>query len=383
VFGLWVYAAAVVAYALWSRRRGAGGDSGRHGAVAGRTVRTDAGLLATLATLYTVGSVGRLLAVASGSAGSAGDVASANAIVSFVAQLATAGTIGLIVYVRSPDRRVTAAVNGGLLVLELMWTVAVESKTPIMGASLALAVRFAIQGWTRRRLAAIVLVAFAGIAGFGWLQGLKQSDDARAVSAVIDSRYPPSVQPFLSILRRFDLLEAATDSYYVGGRQWLSPGQVVQYSLESLVPAPVLGAVKFRSGTAWAVQVRGSSVDMTRVSVSLADGNVNEGNVLGGYPGVAADVLFTLGLLLFTVRALHARHIAVITLGLALTASPVLFERGILGSMETVGKSLQLVAVVWLVDVVVREFRRRTAESGKTPLVRLGTGAGGGTGARG
>jgi hypothetical protein len=146
----------------------------------------------------------------------------------------------------------------------------------------------------------------------------------------------------------------------MGGRPWLSPGAVVQYTVQSLVPAQLLGVEKFHTGTEWAAEVRGSSVDMTRVSVSLAEGNVNEGYVLGGYAGVIIAVLFTFGLLLFAAWALRARHVVPIALGLTVIGAPVLFERGILGSAEVLGKSLQIAVVIWIVDMAVREFRQRS-----------------------
>jgi hypothetical protein len=349
VFGLWVYAGIVIAYAIWRRNRDADGD----------VSMPDADIVATLGTVYVIGMLGRGAAYLSGNAGSAGDVQSSNAGLSFVAALAGVGALGLILFLRPSDRRITVLVMGGLLIGELLWTVAVQSKTPIMSAAMAIAVRFAFSGWTRVRVIGIAAISVAGISAFGWLQSLKETAAASSAAAIIDAQYPPSVRPFLSILRRFDLLEAATDAYYMGGRPWLSPGQAISYALESLVPAQLLGSNKFQSGTAWASQVRGSSVNMTTVSVSLAEGNVNEGYVLGGYVGVVVGVLFTFVLLLLGVRALQARNIVIISIGLALTASTVLFERGILGSMEVFGKSLQLAALLFVVDLMVRHFRRR------------------------
>lgn len=352
-FGLWTYAAVVVGYALWQRNR--------HDV--GPVPPADTDLTVTLATAYVLGTIGRVAAYLTGTAGSAGDVQSANALLSFVAALAAVGSLGLIIFLRLPDRRLTVAVIGGLLFVELLWTVAVQSKTPILSAAMAIAIRFALSGWSRTRVVGITVISFVGISAFGWLQSLKQTESTRSASAIIDAQYPASVQPFLSILRRFDLLESATDGYYLNGRQWLSVGQVVRYALESLVPAQLLGEEKFHSGTAWASQVRGASVDMTTVSVSLADGNINEGYVLGGYTGVVVGVLFTFGLLLAGVRALRSRHIMFMTIGLSITAAPVLFERGILGSMEVVGKSLQIAILLWIVDLVVREVRRRTSRA--------------------
>lgn len=348
-FGLWVYALAAVAYAIWDRR---------HRSAAPQTATRD--FVPTLAAMYALGLLGRAVSYVTGSTGQAGDVQSSNPILGFVAQLATVGAIGLIIFIRPADRRTTAALLAALLTVELLWTVAVESKTPIMSAAMAVAVRFAMYGWTRLRVVCVAVISVVGIGGFGWLQSIKQPDYVRAEVLVRDSAYPPWVQPYLSILRRFDLLEAATDSYYMTMRPWMTPFEVVQHGLQSLIPAQLLGTEKLRSGTAWATEVRGSSMDMSRVSVSLADGNINEGFVVAGYAGVAAGVLFTFGLLLLGVRALQARHIVVVGLGLAITASPILFERGILGSMEVIGKSLQLVVLIWLVDMTVREYRIRT-----------------------
>ena len=354
-FGLWVYAAAVVAYAIWLRR---------HRAASGRASTSTGDFVPTLATVYAMGLLGRAVTYLTGSTGQAGDVQSADPILGFIAQLATVGAIGLIIFARPVDRRTTFVLLGALLTVELLWTVAVESKTPIMSAAMAVAVRFALHGWTRLRVVGIIVISVVGIGAFGWLQSIKQPDYVRAEALARDSAYPPAVQPYLSILRRFDLLEAATDSYYMVMRPWMTPLEAAQHGLQSLIPAQLLGTEKLRSGTAWALEVRGSSMDMSRISVSLADGNINEGFVIAGYAGVAVGVLFTFGLLLLGVRALQARHIVVVALGLAVTASPILFERGFLGSMEVIGKSLQLVVLVWLVDMTVREYRTRT---GKAP----------------
>lgn len=351
VVGMWVYAALAVAYALWVRRR----------ELTHPDRAPDPALVPTLAAVFAVGMVGRFAALATGNAGSAGEVDSSNPILSGVATLAAIGAIGLIVYYRSPDRIRTAAVVGGLLLVQLQWTVAVQSKSPIMGAALALAVRFALDGWTRRRVLGVAAVSIVAVGGFGWLQSIKLSGGAAVAAVAADAQYPAVVQPFMSILRRFDLLAASTDAYYMDGRPWLSTGEVLRYTLENLVPAQLLGTEKFQSGTAWAGQVRGSSVDMTRVSVSLAEGNINEGFVLGGFVGVVVAVLFTFGLLLFASRMLHSRHVVLVTLGLTVIGAPVLFERGILGSTEVLGKSLQIAVAIWIVDMTVREFRQRSA----------------------
>ncbi|QBS45245.1 hypothetical protein [Nocardia sp. CS682] len=350
-FGLWVYAGLVVAYAFWARR---------HPPVKLPALTGDPNFVPTLVATYGVGLFGRAASVASGSVGGAGEIGSANPILSFVAILATISALGLIIFVRPARPQLTALIIGGLLMGELAWTAVVESKTPIIGAALAIAIRFAILGWTKTKAISVGAIAVLGVGGFGWLQSLKQTEYAKAEAALVDSSYPSVVQPFLSILRRFDLLEAATDAYFHQPGLWLSPVEALRHASASLVPSQLLGTAKFQSGTAWAQDVRGASVDMTRVSVSLAEGNLNEGYVLGGYPGVVICAVFTFLLLLAWARALYSRVFPIVVLGLAMTGSSALFERGILGSMENLGKFLQAAVLAWLISLVVREYRRRT-----------------------
>jgi hypothetical protein len=234
---------------------------------------------------------------------------------------------------------------------------AIQSKTPIMGAALAIGVRFAMGGWTRSKVVAILLVSILGMGGFGWLQSLKATGEMKADAAVTDSAYPSGVRPMLSVLRRFDLLEAATDVYYTPPGSWLTPSEAAENAARSLVPAQLLGAEKLRSGTAWAADVRGASVDMTQVSVSLAEGGISEGYLLGGYPGIVVGVGFTFLLLATWARALYSRYIGLVVLGLALIEVPVIFERGILGSMEMLGKYLQAVVLVWFIYLLVGLYR--------------------------
>ena len=272
-------------------------------------------LIPTLWTAYVIGLLGRAASYFTGTTSSAGEIQAENPFLQFVALMAAMGTLGLIIFIRPANGRVTVAVISALTAMELVWSVVTQSKTPILGAAFAIAVRFALIGWTRIRAAAVIAIALIGIGAFGWLQSFKGSYTARAQAHILDSYYPSAIQPFLSILRRFDLLAAATDSYYMGGRPWLSPGEVVQNAMLSLLPSQLLETPKFRSGIAWASEVRGASVDMTGVSVSLAEGNINEGFVLGGYPGVIVGVVFTFVLLLAAVRALHSRNMVVLVSG--------------------------------------------------------------------
>ncbi|RDI55815.1 hypothetical protein [Nocardia mexicana] len=361
VFGLWLYAGLVVAYTIWSRRRETrpGGETARLPFV---HFAHDPVFIRTLGILYGIGTLGRLVAVATGNNGRAGELESPNPVINLVTLLATLGAVGIIVYVRTATARTTLLIIAALTCGELLWTAAVQSKTPIVGAALAIAVRCAMTGWTRAKVAAVLAITALAVGGFGWLQSLKATDTAKAEAAVGDSGYPAAVRPFLSLLRRFDGLEAATDAYYAGPRSWLAPPEVLLHAVQSLIPTQLLGAEKFRSGAAWADAVRGGSVDMTQVSVSLAEGNINEGYVLGGYLGVALGVSITFVLLLGWTRALYSRHLAMPVLALAMIEVPVLFERGMLGTVETLGKYLQAVVLVWVTYLLIAEYRRQAAE---------------------
>ncbi|MFE3759846.1 hypothetical protein ACFXO9_36555 [Nocardia tengchongensis] len=362
IFGLWFYTGLIIAYVLWVRLQ-PHESAPRTAPFAGDPVFTQ-----TLFLLYGIGTLGRLAAYATGSTGKAGELESPNPLINLVTILATLGAVGLIVFYRNESGRSTALVVGALVGGELVWTATVQSKTPIMGAALAIAVRFAMTGWTRRNVVGVLSIIALALGGFGWLQSLKTDTAAKAEAAQVDAQYPAVVQPFLSMLRRFDLLEAATDSWFAGPDSWLTPPQVALHAFQSLIPTQLLGAEKFRSGAAWAEQVRGRSVDMSTVEVSLAEGNINEGYVLGGYIGVAVGVTITFVLLLIWIRALYSRYLAMAILGLSVIEVPVLFERGVLGTVEMLGKYLQAVVLAWLAYLVVGEFRRRMEQLPGAPV---------------
>jgi capsular exopolysaccharide synthesis family protein len=349
-FGLWVYAALVVAFAIWARRR----------RVVLSPPRTDPDFIPALWTVYVIGLLGRLASYLTGTVSEAGEIHAPSPLLQFVTLMAVMGSLGLIIFIRPASGKMTVAIITVLTAGEFVWTVVSQSKTPILGAALAIAIRFALTGWTPAKIAGTAAIAVVGVGGFGFLQSFKESDTAKVQQQILDASYPHAVQPFLSILRRFDLLSAATDSYYMAGRRWLTPMEVVQNALKNLVPGQLLGSEKLQSGTAWASEVRGASVDMTHVSVSLAEGNINEGFVFGGYAGVVVSVVFTFVLLLAAVRALHGTNmIVLVSIGLALTELPALFERGILGTMEVLGKTIQVAILVWLIYLVVSEYRKR------------------------
>lgn len=374
MFGLWFYAALVIAYAIFCSVRAhqkrvevaqINSLGGRQVAVptaptTSRVALEDPYFFRSLGVVYGIGLLGRFVSFATDSAGGAGEISSANPLLDVAAGLATVGALGFIVFLRTTKPWLGVALLGALLGMELLWTVITESKTPVLGAALALAVRFALIGWTKGTIAGVIGIAISAVGAFGLLQSIKVDPASRALGAAADASYPESVQPFLSILRRFDLLEAATDAYFMQGREWISPGEVVRNAFLNFFPSQLLPVEKMQAGTAWANEVRGASVDMSQIQVSLAEGNIAEGYVLGGYLGVALTGMFVFGLLLITVRWILGRNLVLVVLGLTLIEFPVLFERGVLGGTELLGKSLQIAVLVWIISLLVGEFARRT-----------------------
>ena len=302
--------------------------------------------IATLVTMSAAGFSARVAMYLTGAMSKAGEVTSSNPYLSTVAALGSLGALGVILFFRNEKLWLELAVIGFFIGTELLWGIASESKSPFMGAMLALAVRYLSTGVSRAKLVAIVAGAIVVAGLFGWLQSLKSSQRAthmaNEASLTYNLSYPEEVRSYLPIFRRFDLLEAATDLYYYGDqRPRMGVGDIAQNALLDLVPAQ-LGATKVQSGVSWAQDVRGASVNMRGISVSLAEGHLSEGYLAGGLGGVALESLFVIGMIGTTARCLRSRKIVLlVALGVTNVALPSLFERGMLGIAETVGKALE------------------------------------------
>ncbi|MGL6234714.1 MAG: hypothetical protein ACRC20_05165 [Segniliparus sp.] len=331
----------------------------------------------TLFAMWSLGMLARAAAYLSGAIGKAGEVHNANPYLDILSNLCSVGALGIILYFRAESILTEFAVIGFFAASQLVWGIAEESKSPFMGAVLALAVRYLATGLNRTKLLGIGAGGFAVVSLFGWMQAMKSS--SRSASMVNSAgltynvSYPEPVRPYLSIFRRFDLFEAATDVYYMDGRSWKQPSEIASSAVVNLVPQQ-LGVVKVQSGPDWAQHVRGKSVDMSTVSVSLAEGHLNEGYLLAGTTGVVLESLFVLGMIALVARCLRSRgNPAVITLGVLFVSLPPLFERGVLGITETLGKAVQQCAIagiiaasIWL-SQQLRERKRaaNTLESGR------------------
>ncbi|OYO04458.1 hypothetical protein CGZ95_03900 [Enemella evansiae] len=303
--------------------------------------------------VYAIGMLARAATMATGTVSSAGEVESANPYLATIASLAGIAAIALVFHTRGRPLQVLL-VLGLLGAGELGWGMVTQSKTPAIGIALALALRIGRVGLDRRRALALVGTGAVVIAAFGWLQSFKTA--GAATDATFQLNYPAPLRPFLPLLTRFDLFQAATDVYAAVGPPWYTPGQAAGAALLAFIPAQ-LGVTKVTSGTVWAELVRGSSVDMREVSVSLAEGHLSEGLLLAGLPGVLVESLILLAVLLLVVRGLESKHIFLAAWALTMVQTPALFERGVLGIAETAGKGLQGALAIWLLTIMLKWLR--------------------------
>lgn len=350
-WSLWIYVAMVFVFVLWQRTR----PTEVMLPIQSRNT------IATLGATWAITSLVRLYAYFAGQPGRAGEITSAHPYIQFFTDMGSLAAIGLILYFHSSRLPVLVLVFTFAAGGELLWGIATESKTPFLGAVLAAVIRMSAGRVSRGRVAAIVGASIGAIALFSSLQSVKEDANTAILTAGADRSYPLAVQPFLSILRRFDLFASATDVYFLDGRPYIGSGDVLSRMFLNLVPQQ-LGIQKIQSGTEWANMVRGSSVDMSGVQVSLAEGHFAEGYAVAGYLGVAAESLFVIAMIVLVGKSLASRFLPFIMLGLVFISLPPLFERGALGITETLGKGLQAVAAVSALGVVVWFFSRRSEE---------------------
>ncbi|MGK5444569.1 hypothetical protein ACSNN7_22475 [Micromonospora sp. URMC 105] len=277
--------------------------------------------------------------------------------------------IGMALVPTHPRRRLVLLV-GLLLLTEGAWSVLFASKTPILSLLICLLVLAASRSWRPKpkHLVAAAVAIPVFVLGFSALQSVKQSVDVRSDLQAVDARYPPYVQPAMSIVRRFDLFAAVTDSMYVEGR-WMSSGEAVGQAASSFVPRPLNQGKTLSAGERWAVEVRKLSKP-SRGGVSLAEGPVAEGNAIAGLPGVAAECFLLAAITVFGARALAMGRTFAFSIACTLIFLPTIQERGLLGIAEVVGKGLQLSLLVGLFSLLLGGVRRLPSVWDGAPVTR-------------
>jgi hypothetical protein len=280
---------------------------------------------------------------------------------SWIAIVAIAGLLRI--YLKKPQERLIpiALLGAG----ELLWSFLFSSKTPVIGFAILCIVLMSAEGWSRRTFRFATGLGIASLASFPVIQALKFSEVTDKIAAA-DSTYPLIMQPLMPFLRRFDLLSAVTDATFFNSSKWLSYQEYLQNALLNLVPQQLIGASKLGSGSSWAINVRSASIGSQSYDVSLAEGFIGEGYLLGGIIGVAVvSVLLVLCLILIStqIKSRNTFSFAIAAIGLSF---PVLFERGFLGFTEVFGKSLQVAILVLILKTFVG-ISESITQSGKVP----------------
>lgn len=316
------------------------------------------GLIGTLIVSWILGWGARLAVVAGGD----------STILELLEYLAVAGGFGLLLLSPVKTGR-SRALIATVAATEVLWGVISASKTPLMAAALALMLRVLLSDHGRKRLRVTFLLC-ATVVMFPLIQALKVDAQASSEISRANAAYPLLIQPLLTLVRRFDLLSAATDAMYIGQGNWLSASEFWSRAFTNFIPTPLLPGVKTFAGQAWADEVRSFSTGALGNGVSLADGFIAEGWALAGVWGIILESVVLVATLFFAAWAVRRSAPALVALGACLLSYPVLFERGILGIFTVAGKSLQAALIIWLIGLLVAEAARRMV-SNRTPDRRL------------
>ncbi|HEY3438844.1 MAG TPA: hypothetical protein VGK35_14260 [Actinotalea sp.] len=287
------------------------------------------------------------------------------------ATLALLGSIGtgvLILWHLHRLSRGTMLLAGSVLVVsELLWSLASASKAPVFACGLFVLVVVLRQGVTRRSATRAALVGVGLVLAFPLIQASKAALGMLVQTPAATASYPAALHGLMPFVRRFDLVSAVTDAYLAGPASWMSPVEAVHRAAAALVPSQLQLDKGDNTGALWAVEVRAVTVPGSNTGVHLAEGPIAEGYVIGGLQGVILESLLLLALTALVAWRLTRGGRFGVLFALAMTCQPFLFERGVLGAAEGLGKALQVSAVaVVLVSIVSLLQRGRGPGTGAT-----------------
>lgn len=273
--------------------------------------------------------------------------------------LAAVGSVGAgaLLLFHLKDRRLRDQITVVTLVSasELAWSVLSASKAPIFACGLWLLVAgINIGVQSKRRVLLGGLVAAGLLVIFPLVQQSKVAAGTfQDVQGSADA-YPSIIRGVIPVVRRFDLVSAGMDSVSAGEGSWITGLEGLRRGVLSLIPTQLQADKPSSTGATWAVEVRGQTVEYSNTGVHLADGPIAEGYVIGGDIGVFVEVLLVALVTAVVAGGLSRRSRFCVLFGVSMLTQPFLFERGMLGIAEAVGKSLEVVVVANLICLGVR-----------------------------
>lgn len=269
---------------------------------------------------------------------------------SFTGSVAAGGLI--LLSSRSPSPRLVVF----LVSTEFLWSYLSAVKAPIFSVLLWLALRRLVDN-KKFPLKSISLLAFISAVSFVVIQNVKTSSGRLDDVSDIERYYPALVQPLLPVVRRFDLLNAASDASFAGAASWMNVSRAAIYALQAFVPQQLTGSDKGENiGRLWGAEVSSISNPAASGQTYLAQNPAAEGWVIAGWPGVIVECLLVGAIVILVAAFLHSRSPFLAMWGLAATSQPYIFERGVLGVSAGLGKSLQVAIVSFLVISILAWF---------------------------
>jgi hypothetical protein len=286
---------------------------------------------------------------------------SSHVVGNLLSHLAATSTTCFVLYVICVDWRRSRHSRRFVLAAascEVLFGLLSASKTPLLVVVLALYLDPKRKRLTSRQLLVAIMAA---VFAFGFVQSLKP----RAADKVT------TTNPFSSvgkeITARFDGLLALTGSFQNGAGS-LGNQYFVDSLTANLLPQAIVGQPKRLSGVVW-----GEKIYHLHSGTSYAEGFTPEGYAVHGILGVVLWNMAGAAALVVVAKRTRAGPLWIRFFFGTILASTGLFERGLLGLIESVSGGVQVALFVFILQFAVRP-RHLNPMSGAMPERAMSTG---------
>lgn len=315
-------------------------------------------------TLFAVGWLFRLLSYANSSSTVLGTLAILPAV-----------TVGYYIVYKPITFRLVLLFAGS----ELLWSILGAEKAPILAVMLWLLIRQIARRGRKVPWRRVLVTLLAAFLAFLAVTEVKVAAGRLNSSTKYEATYPAPIQPLLPVVARFDSFFQFTDAYLADPHSWLSPAQVGEHFVKTLVPSFALPAADRPeiAGSLWEPGVRAQTLSNLSYSANFSEGTFAEGWAVDGQAGSILENLLLVGFILFAAACFDSRRRFPQLFVVAFTTQPYLFERGMMGIGEGIGKSLELAIIASVVigaDAALarrRSWQQATATA--TPAAPRGT----------